>query len=109
VRAYDDLLALEGAGAEPAARAAAHGALLEVATLLDGHPPAGVAEREYVVARATAIDDLVGVLRAQPPPLEPGRLDPALVARARDELDALTDGGSLARLADLTTRARRTS
>jgi hypothetical protein len=112
VRAYDDLLALAPAGGPATADAgavAAHGAVLEVATLLDGHRPAGAAEQEYVLARAAAIEDLAAALRDRPPALDPARPDPTLVAQARDELDALTGGGSLARLTDLATRARETS
>ena len=91
--------------ADPA-RIAAHGAVAEVATLLDGRRVSSDVEREYVLARATAVEDLAAALRQHPRPADPGRLDPTLVARARNELDALTDGGSLARLADLTAEAR---
>jgi hypothetical protein len=105
VRAHDSLLAL-GAGdaaADPA-RIVAHQALLEVATLLDGRTPASVAEEEYVTTRAAAIEELAAALQvggghADGP-------DPRLVAEARAELDALSDGGALARLEDLTREAR---
>lgn len=106
VRAYDDLGELVSGDGDPA-RIAAHGALLEVATLLDGRSVDAGIERDYVVARAAAIEDLVDALREQPPVAEPGRLDPTLVALARDELDALTDGGSLTRLTELVAQARR--
>ena len=106
VRAYDTLGELVSGDADPA-RIAAHGALLEVATLIDGHRAQAGAERDYVVARAIAIEDLVSALREQPPVAPSGRLDPTLVAQARDELDALTDGGSLTRLTDLVAQARR--
>src|SRR5690606_10190225 len=53
VRAYDGL----GAAASTAEVAAAHGALLEVATLLRGRPPGSDRERAYVTERAVAIED----------------------------------------------------
>ena len=107
VRAYDDLDELVRGDTDPA-QVAAHGALLEVATLLDGRGVGAHAERDYVVARATAIEEVVDALRAQPPAADPGRLDPTLVTQARDELDALTGGGALARLTELATQVRRT-
>jgi hypothetical protein len=105
VAAYDQLDELVAGAADPA-RIAAHGAVAEVATLLDGCGVSSEVEREYVLARTAAIEDLAAALRQHPRPTDPGRLDPTLVARARNELDALTDGGSLARLADLTAEAR---
>jgi hypothetical protein len=105
VRAYDDLGELVSGDADPA-RIAAHGALLEVATLLDGRRADTAAEREYVANRAAALEDLVGALRSRPAVTEPGRLDPSLVAQARDELDALTGGGALGRLTELIAEAR---
>lgn len=114
VRAYDELVAATGgAGAGPTAwtadpaRLAAHGALLEVATLLAGRPVSSGAEREYVTARAAAIEDLVGAIRDRPAVEDPDAPDPGLVAEARVELDELTGGGALARLGELTTEARR--
>ena len=67
VRAYDDLLALAASPGVPApVDAAAHGALLEVATLLDGRPVGSPAERTYVTTRTAAIEDLVAALRLPP-------------------------------------------
>ena len=42
-----------------AARAAAHGAVVEVASLLDGRTPASDGEGRYVAARVTAVQELV--------------------------------------------------
>jgi hypothetical protein len=105
VQAYDELVEVTGTELGDPARIAGHGAMVAVATLLDGRSAGSDVERDYVVARAAAIEDLVAALRRHPLRSEPGRLDPTLVAKARDELDALTDGGSLARLAELTERA----
>lgn len=107
VRAHDELVAA-GSGGEWAgdpARPAAHQALLEVATLLEGRLPDSVAEREYVAVRAAAIEELAVELRRADVP-SAGELDPGLVAEARVELDALSGGGSLTRLDDLTREAR---
>jgi hypothetical protein len=62
VAAYEQLLevgALPGAtGVAQEATVAAHLAVVEVATMLDGRPPGGVAEEEYVRQRTTAIERL---------------------------------------------------
>ena len=62
VSAYEQLLevgALPGAtGVAQEATVAAHLAVVEVATMLDGRPPGGVAEEEYVRQRTTAIERL---------------------------------------------------
>lgn len=87
------------------ARAAAHGALLEVATLLDGRTPRSEAERRYVEARLRAMEALVGALKefdivdTEGPPAD-------LVVQAREELDALGGVGALSRLDELTTEIR---
>jgi len=116
--------ALAGAAALPgsvySARAldAAHGALVEVATLLDGAPPDGEEQRAYVAKRTAAIAGLAGLLadahqrrvdaeRASERAEETRRrrwVD--AVTRARDELQAEDRQGSLARLDRLSRRLR---
>lgn len=91
-----------------AARAAAHGALLEVATLLNGRPPTSDAERRYVAARTAAVEALVAALReldSEGPPPD-GAPAPELVVQAREELDALGGTSALSRLDDVTAEIR---
>lgn len=83
---------------------AAHLAMIEVAGLLQGRPPAGAAEEEYVATRTRALNDLV---KAMPPALsdrgsaavegEDLEAREAAVAAVR-ELEALTGGSSVARI-----------
>ncbi len=92
VTAYDALDALGVTSA--AARAAAHGAVLEVASLLAGRLPATDSERHYVAARVTAVEQLAEALRELPVPVagsaeEPAGVEPGLMVAAREELDAL--------------------
>jgi hypothetical protein len=108
VAAYE---ALDGLAAttEPA-RAAAHGAVLEVASLLDGRTPASEAESRYVGARVAAVEDLVEALRAidaggPMPGDDPPAVAPDLVVEAREELDAL-GVSALSRLDDVTAEIR---
>ena len=91
-----------------AARAAAHGALLEVASLLDGRTPASEAERRYVGARVAAVEALVAALRELEAggPLADGQPAPDLVVEAREELDALGGVSALSRLDDVTAEVR---
>ncbi len=99
VRAYDRLSALPGAPAE--AIAAAHSAMLEVATLLQGEAPRSDRERAYVGARAAAIDTLAAALQSW------NDLAPDVVVEAREELDAFGGVGALRRLEQLSFEARR--
>lgn len=91
-----------------AARAAAHGAMLEVASLLDGRTPASDAERRYVAARTTAVEGLVAALRELElaGPVIDGQPAPDLVVEAREELDALGGVSALSRLDDVTAEVR---
>lgn len=92
------------------ARAAAHGAVLEVATLLAGRTPASAGENRYVDARVAAVEELVVALRA----LDAGgvaagelpAVAPDLVVEAREELDALGGVSALSRLDDVTAEIR---
>ena len=94
------------------ARAAAHGAMLEVASLLDGRTPASDGENRYVGARVAAVEELVEALRS----LDTGGSPPAagdapvvapdLVVEAREELDALGGVSALSRLDDVTAEIR---
>lgn len=106
VAAYE---ALDGVPATTAeARAAAHGALLEVASLLDGRTPASDAERRYVGARVTAVEALVAALLELEAagPAAGGAPAPELVVQAREELDALGGVSALSRLDDVTAEVR---
>lgn len=93
-----------------AARAAAHGAVLEVASLLDGRTPASDGEDRYVAARVTAVQELVEALRTLGAGPAPGADAPAvapdLVVEAREELDALGGVSALSRLDDVTAEIR---
>jgi hypothetical protein len=89
------------------ALAAAHAAVLEVATLCGSRPPTR-AEQPYVVRRADAIAELAMSLTADASPTgadgdalaEPS----APVVEARDELDLLTGTSSVDRLLELADR-----
>jgi len=105
--AYDDLGAAAAGEAEVAA---AHGALLEVATLLRGRVPSSDRERTYVTERAAAIENLAAAVRERRSAAnsgDPDGPDPALVLDARAGLDALTGPDALARLDELAAEARR--
>lgn len=87
------------------ARAAAHGAVLEVASLLSGRSLASDRERSYVEDRAMAIEELVRALDDSGP-AEPSAVDLDLVIEAREELDFLGGTSALARLGDVTAEVR---
>ncbi len=113
VGAYEELLDLcarsTTEGHAPAI-AAAHAALLEVASLLTGRKPRSERERGYVDKRAVAVAELVSELRrleaahdlSSDPPTS--RVD-ALVD-ARDELDAIAPLNAVSRLEELIAEAR---
>jgi hypothetical protein len=108
VRAYEHLLETgDGQSADADAVAAAHGAVLEAATLLHGRPPAPGRERDYVEHRAAAIEGLAQALGerrpevAPPEPEGPNGLDPGALVEARDELDEIAGFNSVSRLEEL--------
>ena len=111
VAVYEEM---EGLDAIPeTARAAAHAALVEVATLLGGRTPSSAKERAYVAARTASVEELVAALAevgtGDTPDgtgLEAPGPDPDLVVEAREELDALGGGGSLTRLDDAIAEVR---
>lgn len=118
VGAYEDLLGLADrsvpASGDPAI-AAAHGALLEVASLLDGRAPGSERERGYVDKRSAAVADLVDALRelsssgSEATPRLPSAAHPDAVVDARDELARITPFNSVTHLEELVaeTRIRR--
>ncbi|HEX7277326.1 MAG TPA: hypothetical protein VF244_08125, partial [Acidimicrobiales bacterium] len=84
--------------------AAAHGALLEAASLLQGRVPAPGRESEYVERRRVAIEDLAGALA-----LPPADIDGAARVEARAEVEEVAGFTAVSRLEELTeeTRSRR--
>ena len=102
VAAYEDL----SAGPD-AARAAAHAALMEVASLLNGRVPTSERERRYVADRAEAVEELVSALGELDVPVgDDPHVDPDLVVEAREELDVLSGTTSIVRLDELTAEVR---
>ena len=102
VAAYEQLDA-----APDAARAAAHAALTEVASLLQGRVPASDRERRYVAARTEAVEGLVAALaEVDPAAGDDAAVDTDLVVEAREELDALGGMTSLSRLDELIAEVR---
>lgn len=115
VGAYEDLLAFasrSGSELGDPAIAAAHCALLEVATLLKGRAPASESEVGYVDKRAVAVAELVGVLQ-EPPPARTApsgddvtALPADALIEAREELDQIAPFSSVNRLDELIAEAR---
>jgi hypothetical protein len=115
----DAAAALPGSVYGERALDAAHEALVEVASLLEGAPPTVPAQDEYVAKRTRAIATLARQLRDAHTTWLAGRAETAAeeaerrerwvtaVTQARDELQAEDRQGSLARLARLTTRLDR--
>ncbi len=109
VDAYDELVtAAAQLGAVPSdhsveALDAAHLALVEAATLLDGAVPTSPTEVAYVERRTAAIRGLTAGMRLLPSS-DPRRERAAALASARDELESLDRLGSLDRLEGLRTR-----
>lgn len=99
------------------ARGAAHAALLEVATLLDGRTPTSEGELGYVDQRATAVAGLVESLRELPDPRPEAMerytvagatpFDPDVLVAAREELDRLAPITSVTRIEQVTAEVRQ--
>jgi hypothetical protein len=106
VSAYETLLALDGARADGGpAVAAAHGALLEAATLLGGRTPESARERDYVESRAAAVEALVEALT--PSVAEDATaVDAATLVEARAEVEGIAGLNSVTRLEELAEEAR---
>ena len=106
-RAYNTLVALgDDRDVDTPAMGAAHGAVLEAASLLNGRAPTSEREHEYVEKRAIAVEVLVAALReAAPADSTPGLdvpvLDSDAVIAAREELDQLTGFNAVSRLDEL--------
>lgn len=113
-RAYEDLLTIASDRrselGDPAI-AAAHGALLEVASLLKGRSPVSERERGYVGKRSTAIAELAEVLRDAPRGDDAAsgdqlEIDPDALLAAREELDEIAPLNAVTRLEELIAEAR---
>lgn len=97
------------AGLAQTARAAAHGAMLEVASMLGGRAPRTRAELDYVAARTRAITDLVAALKVDADRADAATDDIAsdLVVAARRELDELEPSNAVTQIDDLLAEQRR--
>lgn len=108
VRAYGAVLSsTDGRPVPPEAVAAAHGAVLEAATLLGGRAPASSRELRYVDERAAAVEALGAALRDLSPVAggEPASelppVDRATLFDAREEVDEIAGSSSVSRIEDL--------
>jgi hypothetical protein len=113
VRAYGAVLSsTAGRPVPPEALAAAHGAVLEAATLLEGRVPASPVELRYVDERAAAVEGLGAVLRELAPATcgepasEPPAVDRATLIAAREEVDEIAGSSSVSRIDDLARELR---
>lgn len=102
--AYDELLGLAELGSDNVV--AAHHALVEAATLLQGRSPRGDRELDYVAQRTVAIEGLVAALHEVDDTSLEASVEPAALIEAREELDAIGGFSSLARLEELIAEAR---
>lgn len=87
------------------ARAAAHAALLEVATLLSGRSPSTERELGYIDQRSVALSGLIESLQATPAH-EEDEIDPDLLVAAREEIDLIAPVTAVTRLEQVATEAR---
>lgn len=114
IDAYEELLKLTNRSgreiADPAI-SAAHGALLEVASLLKSRAPTSEREVGYVDKRAAAIAELAGALRELSTGSEAAiadalGVDPDVLVEAREEVDRMGPFNSVTRLEELIAEAR---
>jgi hypothetical protein len=99
--AYDELLGLAAVDSDNVV--AAHDAIVEAATLLQGRSPRSERELDYIAKRTVAIEELVAALQE----VDDTNLEaPASLIEAREELDAIGGFSSLARLEELIAEAR---
>lgn len=120
-RAYGECVeasVLPGVGSADEAVAAAHQAVLEVATLLDGGRPIAAAQRRYVTARTAAIEEVTDALlaahrrwldeqaREAQAASEEVRERATAIAQARDELELADEVGALRQLHGLAHRLK---
>lgn len=114
VRAYDDLFRLAG-GSSPwvggQAMPAAHVALMEVASLLGGHPPRSERQRAFVEKRARAVADLCDALRELPAapkaiPGDPFPIEPDVLIETWEGLDQISPFNSVTRIEAIIEEAR---
>ncbi len=102
VSAYEAVLRLDVAGDEgAAAMAAAHGALLEAASLLQGRAPAPGRETEYVDRRRLAVEDLAAALA-----LPAADIDATALVEARAEVEEVAGFTAVSRLEELAEEAK---
>lgn len=114
VGAYADLIGLATRSDPEVGRpaiTAAHGALLEVASLLKGRSPTSERELGYVDIRAITVAELADALRDLPvsperPEDNDSTVDPDALVAAREELDRIAPFNSLTRLEELIAEAR---
>jgi len=115
VGAYEDLLELanrSGPELGDPAISAAHGALLEVASLLKGRAPTSEVELGYIDKRAAAVADLVGALRelslssSERTGDDLAAVHPDTLVEAREELEQISPFNSVTRLEELIAEAR---
>jgi hypothetical protein len=112
---YDALLGLEqrsGRGFDDPGIAAAHSALLEVASLLNGRAPTSDRQLDYIDRRAAALNDLLAALQEIEATTDAERdddapaLHPDALVDAREELDQIAPLNAVTRLEELIAEAK---
>jgi hypothetical protein len=115
VRAYDDLFRVAG-GSSPwiggQATPAAHVALMEVASMLGGHPPRSERQRAFIDQRGRAVADLCDALRELPSPApktpsgDPFPIEPDVLVETWEGLDQISPFNSVTRIEAIIDEAR---